>query len=193
VLRPAAGVRALALVVEFTTLTIEPMHTLTFKDNFIVRITKALTNRLLVRVIIFIAVAVWCAGFAYNSLIPSSAYTILSSLFLKKIYGAVCHQRIAKTFFINGHYFFVCARCTGIYSGALILSFISLFSLHNLSGKTKFLVISAIPMLIDVVSTTTGIYAYSKIIALITGLFFGSAVFVYILAALENNFMDKSL
>jgi hypothetical protein len=52
---------------------------------------------------------------------------------------------------------------------------------------------SAIPMLIDVLSTTTGIYSYSKIIALLTGIFFGSATFAYILAAIENNFADKSL
>jgi len=46
-------------------------------------------------------------------------------------------------------------------------------------------------MIIDVTATTTGIYPYSKFIALSTGLFFGSAVFVYILAVIENNFVDK--
>ena len=135
----------------------------------------------------------WCIGFLSDSLFPDSVYTIIASPFLKKMYGAVCHQHIEKTFFLNGHYLFVCARCTGIYAGALIVSFISLFSFRKLPEKMNLLYISAVPMLIDVVSTTIGIYSYSKIIALLTGIFFGSAVFVYILAALENNFVDKPL
>jgi uncharacterized membrane protein len=132
-------------------------------------------------------------GFSCNSLFPDSAYSIIASPFLKKIYGTVCHRHIEKTFLFNGHYLYVCARCTGIYSGALGVSFISLFSLHRLPEKMKLLYFSAIPMLIDVFSTTTGIYPYSKIIALLTGIFFGSAVFAYILAVIENNFVDKSL
>jgi len=137
-------------------------------------------NRLLIRLILFIALFVWCVGFSYNSLFPNSAYTIIASPFLKKLYGTVCHQHIEKTFLFNKHYFYVCARCTGIYSGALVVSFISIFSLPRLPEKMTLLYFSAIPMLIDVLSTTTGI-------------FFGSATFAYILAAIENNFADKSL
>ena len=158
---------------------------------------KFLTNpagkKLLLRTVLFFAVLIWCAGIVYNSVLPESAYTVLSSVFVKKIYGAVCHQRIAKTFKFNGHYFFVCARCTGIYFGALVVSIISLISLHKLPKKMMLLYISTVPMLIDVISTTAGIYNYSKLIALITGIFFGSAVFAYILAVLENNFVDKSI
>ena len=53
--------------------------------------------------------------------------------------------------------------------------------------------IAAIPMIIDVISTSTGIYSYHKVFALLTGIFFGSAVFAYILAVIENNFVDNSL
>jgi len=150
-------------------------------------------KKLLLRSILFFAVFIWCAGIVYNSVLPESAYTVLSSLFVKRIYGAVCHQRTAKTFMFNGHYFFVCARCTGIYFGALAISVISIFSLHRLPKKMLPLYISAVPMLIDVISTTLGIYHYSKLFALLTGIFFGSAVFAYILAVLENNFVDKSV
>ena len=143
------------------------------------------------RFIIFIALFTWSAGFLLSSIFPDSAYIIIVQPFLKKIYGSVCHQRIEKTFLLNGHYFLVCARCTGIYLGALVISLISLFSLPGPTENFKLLSISAIPMIIDVTATTTGIYPYSKFIALSTGLFFGSAVFVYILAVIENNFVDK--
>ena len=169
------------------------MNTLPIKNYLIIRITRLLSNRLLIRLILFIAVALWCTGILYNSLFPDSAFTIISSLLLKKMYGVVCHQRIEKTFLVNGHHFFVCARCTGIYAGALLISFLSLFSFPKLPGKVKFLYILSFPMLVDVLSTTLGIYSYSKFIAFITGLFFGSVVFVYILAALENNYVDKPL
>jgi len=135
----------------------------------------------------------WCFGFLSGSLMPDSLYALIASPFLKKMYGAVCHQHIEKTFLFNGHYFLVCARCTGIYFGALLISFISIFSFRRLPDRMNLLYICAAPMLIDVAATTTGIYHYSKITALITGIFFGSAVFAYILASIENNFVDKSL
>ena len=169
------------------------MDALAFKNYFTNRIILFLTNRLSIRFILFILIAIWCTGILSGSLFPDSVYAIIASPFLKKIYASVCHQHIEKSFFINGHYLLVCARCTGIYAGAFIISFISLFSLHKLPAKMKLLYILSSPMFVDVVSTTMRIYPYSKIIALITGIFFGSAVFAYILAALENNFVDKSL
>jgi uncharacterized membrane protein len=157
------------------------------------RIIKLFKKQLPIRLILFIVVSIWCVGIVSGPLFPDSAYAIIASPFLRKMYGAVCHQHIEKTWLLNGHYFFVCARCTGIYSGALIVSFISLFSFSKLPVKMTLLYISSIPMLADVISTTTGIYSYSKYIALLTGIFFGSAVFAYILAGIENNFVDKSL
>jgi uncharacterized membrane protein len=169
------------------------MNSSTTNTFFTSKFSYSSKNRLLVRLIFFIAISVWCFGFTCRSILPDSAYTAIASLFLKRIYGAVCHQHIEKTIFSGGYYFFVCARCTGIYFGVLMASFNSLIILHRLPVKTKLLYISSVPMLIDVISTTIGIYPYSKIIALLTGIFFGSAVFVYILAALENNFMDKPI
>jgi len=169
------------------------MHTLILKNSLPNGFNRFFTSRIFIRIIFFISAALWCIGFLSGALLPDSAYAIIASPFLKKIYGAVCHQHIEKTFLINGHYFLVCARCTGIYFGALLISLLSIFTFRKLPGRMNLLYLSALPMLIDVASTTMGIYQYSKIIALITGLFFGSAVFAYILASIENNFVDKSL
>jgi uncharacterized membrane protein len=131
-------------------------------------------------------------GFISAVIFPGSVYVLIASPFLKKIYSTVCHQHIEKTIAYNGHFFLVCARCTGIYLGALFISFISIFTLRRLPQKLTLLYIASIPMIIDVALTTTGLYGYSKITAFITGIFFGSAVFTYILAAIDNNFVDKS-
>jgi uncharacterized membrane protein len=169
------------------------MHSISLNNYLTLGLKKHQIKLFSFRLILFVALSCWCIGFLIGSIFPGSAYSIIALPFLKKFYGIICHQRIEKSFFYNGHYFMVCARCTGIYTGALITSFISLFTLHKLSESIKILSIAAIPMIIDVISTTTGIYSYNKFLALLTGIFFGSAVFAYILAAIENNFVDNSL
>ncbi len=46
-------------------------------------------------------------------------------------------------------------------------------------------------MLADVIFYSINLYEYNKIIAAITGLLFGSTVFLYILDAIENSFYKK--
>lgn len=147
----------------------------------------------ILRSIIFISLLVWCIGFSSQELFPKTSFSAVSFPILKHIYGLVCHQRIAKTFFINGHRLLVCARCTGIYLGALAISLLSLFFFRKISLGIKLLYVSLVPMLIDVLFTTLRIYSYVKFIAFGTGLFFGSVVFIYILAAIENNFLDQKI
>ncbi|HKR00915.1 MAG TPA: DUF2085 domain-containing protein, partial [Pyrinomonadaceae bacterium] len=36
---------------------------------------------------------------------------------LYEMFGRVCHQMPERTFYLEGHPFAVCARCTGIYFG----------------------------------------------------------------------------
>jgi uncharacterized membrane protein len=134
---------------------------------------------------------VWCFGFSFESLFPNSSLAAVSYPILKHAYGEVCHQLPSKTFLIGSQKLLVCARCTGIYLGALLISFFSLFFIKKLNFGIKLLYISLAPMLIDVIFSTLNIYKYSKLIAFGTGIFFGSIVFVYILAAIENNFIDK--
>lgn len=46
-------------------------------------------------------------------------------------------------------------------------------------------------MLVDVVLVQFSAYDYSKTAALITGMLFGSVVFIYILSVLENSFSEQ--
>jgi uncharacterized membrane protein len=140
---------------------------------------------------IFLLLALWCFGFSFESLFPHSSIAVVSYPLLKHSYGAVCHQIPSKTFVLGSQKLLVCARCTGIYLGALLVSFFSIMFFTKLNLGLKLLYISFAPLLIDVIFSSLDIYKYSKIIAFGTGIFFGSIVFVYILASIENNFIDK--
>ena len=138
-----------------------------------------------VKIIIFLFLAMWCLGFTYASLFPKSNMVVLYPIF-KQFYSAVCHQIAYKSIEINSIHFLVCARCSGIYFGGLLSSIIFLFTFRNIHLKVNYIFIAAIPMLIDVILYSTGIYSYSKIIALGTGLLFGFVVVSFILLSIEN-------
>ena len=84
----------------------------------------------------------------------------------------------------------VCARCAGIYSGALIAGVLSLFMIVP-SISSRVLILSVLPLGIDVLFTFTGIYTYSQSLAFITGLTFGGIGYLLILSELENLFWNK--
>jgi uncharacterized membrane protein len=129
-------------------------------------------------------IAIWFFGIiipCYNFDLTSAFYP-----FQKQIYSTVCHQNINKSFVCNDIYFLVCARCTGIYAGALISAFVIILYLKQFLFKTKYLIIFSIPMLLDVILLNLGVYNYIHSLSAITGLLFGSTVFLYILSAIEN-------
>lgn len=84
----------------------------------------------------------------------------------------------------------VCARCTGIYAGALTAGLFTLLLIVP-SISRKVFMLSLIPLVIDVFFTFTGVYDYSQGLAFATGLFFGSVVYLFLLSELENLFVNK--
>ena len=132
----------------------------------------------------FFLVMIWFLGVispCLNSNIIDSLYP-----FQKQFYSTVCHQDILKSFMCNNKFLFVCARCTGIYAGALISAFIVTLNSKSIVLKTSYLIMLSIPMLLDVVLLIFNTYNYNHLLSAITGLLFGSAVFLYILSAIEN-------
>jgi uncharacterized membrane protein len=139
---------------------------------------------------VFFIILLWCAGFSSIQLFPGN--NILSAFFpfIKYNYSLVCHQQEAKSFLVNGIHFFVCARCTGIYTGALVFSFIFIFLKISPVIRLKAALISCIPAIADIILYNFGAYNYSKITAFVTGLFPGSVLFIYILCSFENFFEE---
>jgi uncharacterized membrane protein len=141
------------------------------------------------RLSLFLVAFIWFIGIispCLNINLLHSVYT-----YLKLGYSTVCHQALEKSFTCGNTPLLVCSRCTGIYFSVLITSFILLFIKTNIQIKTAHLFFLLIPMLTDVILYSINIYGYNKIIAVFTGILFGSAVFLYILNAIEISLYRK--
>ncbi|MBS4033751.1 MAG: DUF2085 domain-containing protein [Ignavibacterium sp.] len=141
-----------------------------------------------VRIIFFSGLLIWTTGIFVPCLrINSPVLYFLSDLF----YSTICHQSQIKSISCNNDFLFVCSRCLGIYIGALVLSASLLFFKKKyFQLKLLPLIISIIPVFLDVMFVKISIYDYSHTISFITGLLFGSTVFVYILSVIENSFVE---
>jgi len=151
-----------------------------------------MNKNILFRLMLFLLLLLWMAGIILPVLTASSQLMIFTP-FIKKLYTNVCHQQSYKCFSIGGREFLVCSRCFGLYLGALIASFISLFFKLDSKGLFKYFVLSLIFMFTDIFSYNVGLYAYSKYIASVTGIFSGSILFIYILNQIELHLLTLRL
>lgn len=100
-------------------------------------------------------------------------------------YSTVCHQNPDKSFFYNGLQLLVCARCFGIYCGALLSAFIIL--LNDLKIPIKFLFFSLTLIATDILFYQLNFYSYNKIISMTTGIVFGTTVFHIIFESIKET------
>ncbi len=142
------------------------------------------------RAILFLVILIWFTGIFTEWFIKYDEHLLIALPFLKKSYSLVCHQQPAKLILFDGGETLTCARCTGIYAGALISAFVFLFSSKLKLPGIKFLFIPVIFMLADIFLYSVHIYSYSKNIAFITGLLLGSAGFFYLYAGLKNLIIE---
>lgn len=77
--------------------------------------------------------------------------------------------------------------------GSAIISLAVILVNRPIKIKTKLLVLLSLPLLADVLFTTIKLYNYNKLLSAITGLLFGSIVFLYILSAIENLLLQKKI
>ncbi len=144
-----------------------------------------------IKLLLLVMLALWLFGIVIPLMINKSGLIASIYLPLKNIYSFTCHQSTEKVFSANGFDFLVCARCFGIYTGAFLTLLPAIFLSFKKNLNLKLLAAASVIMLIDVVSTSLGIYSYSKESAFITGLLLGSTVFLYILNVIENYFGQK--
>ena len=137
-----------------------------------------------IKIVLFLLLFIWCIGFAAEFILPVFDKVIYLLPFLKKNYSLLCHQDHLKLISCGSYETLVCARCAGIYIGALFASFINLFLRKSPSIGRNLLFFSSIPMLSDVLATTLKFYNYSKIAAFLTGILFGIISFSYFYSAL---------
>lgn len=132
-------------------------------------------------------ILIWNIGIFSPCFIGKTNITLYQ--FIKFLYAPVCHQNASKSFSCNHLQLMVCARCTGIYFGALIVSLLNLLPV-SVSVSKKFLIISAVPMIVDVILINLNVYQYNKVIAFVTGNIFGASVFLFIFEIVKDYFIE---
>lgn len=147
--------------------------------------------KLSIKLLIFFLLLFWFMGIFYEWLIYLNSDLIKYFPIVNKTYSLVCHQDKSKLIKINGLETLVCARCLGIYSGAVLLSFASLFISLKYKPNFNLTFVILLIVLIDVLFTTIKIYNYSYTIALISGILLGSISFLYLYASLIQLFKEK--
>src|SRR5690242_15368141 len=104
-------------------------------------------------------------------------------------FRTLCHQLPERSFFVAGHQFAVCARCTGLYGGfALVLLLYPLIrSLHSTDvPKVKWLFLAAAPLAVDFSLTFAGIWENTHTSRLMTGMLLGGVMVFYVMPGIMD-------
>lgn len=147
-------------------------------------------STLLIRISFLSILAIWIIGFLTPILFRID--NPVTNFLLIKSYSNLCHQENEKCIVLINQLMLVCARCAGIYLGTFIAGLISLFKKSNEINLSTIFIMS-LPMLLDVIFSTIGIYNYSQTLAFITGLVFGSMIFMIVISELENLFFNRRI
>jgi len=129
----------------------------------------------------FTLVCLWCFGIISPLIFNDVKVFLIAKPFLNQMYSTVCHQAHEKTMSFYGENLFVCSRCTGIYLGIFIIGLLSFTIKKKIKNSFYFFLISSLILLFDVSFTTVGVYHYSKLVALLTGLLLGSTILLFFL------------
>ena len=104
-----------------------------------------------------------------------------------RAFSYLCHQLPERSFYLAGHQFAVCARCTGLYVGfaAASLGYPLVRSLKRTDTPARrWLLLAAAPMAIDVGLDMLGVWKNTHLSRLITGLLLGSVAAFYVIPGL---------
>ncbi|MGH9874830.1 MAG: DUF2085 domain-containing protein [Pyrinomonadaceae bacterium] len=121
------------------------------------------------------------APLALSSGHPFSALTIYGA------FSYVCHQIPERSFFIGGHPFAVCSRCTGLYAGFAVatVAYPLVRSLRQTEAPArKWLFLAAAPLAIDFTVGYFGIWENTHSSRFATGALLGAVAVFYVLPGL---------
>jgi uncharacterized membrane protein len=158
-------------------------HPSSLKTSLIPYIVWSMMSTLTLLFVGLIVVAPVALAHGYNS----------SAFLLYEMFSHACHQIPERSFYIDGHPFAVCARCTGIYFGfaAGVLFYPLARSLRrgNASPRRKWLLIALAPTLLDFTLGIFHLWENTHLSRFLTGALLGTVTAFYIVPGL----MDLSL
>jgi uncharacterized membrane protein len=106
-----------------------------------------------------------------------------------RAFGTLCHQIPERSYFIEGHQFAVCARCTGIYAGFAftLLLYPLVRSLRNTTAPPRsLLILATLPLAIDFSLTFFGFWENTHTSRLLTGALLGSVSVFYVMPGIVD-------
>lgn len=122
--------------------------------------------------ILLVCAFLWCAFLFLPPLLSGPGNEIISAQ-LYKSYSHICHQYDARSLHVFGDKLAVCSRCSAVYFGFLVgIVLFRLLPKRNIK-PVPYLLISLLPMLLDVMSDLSGLHASTFLTRIATGSFFG--------------------
>ncbi len=136
------------------------------------------------------SVFLWCAAIVATPVLASYDGAAAKAASLSyQFFSRVCHQLDSHSFHLAGFKFAVCIRCTCIYSsfflGLLFFPMIKRTKIVDVH-PARVLILSLVPMGIDVALANFGIHESTTMTRGITGLIFGLALAIVLVPVLEE-------
>jgi len=106
-----------------------------------------------------------------------------------RAFGTMCHQMPERSYFIDGHKFAVCARCTGVYFGFAftLLLYPLIRSLRSTATPPRsLLILAALPLAIDFSLTFFGFWENTHTSRLLTGALLGNVSVFYVMPGIVD-------
>lgn len=140
--------------------------------------------------VILAGAALWCFALVLPPLLLSAGggWDVVG-VALYQPFHRICHQLADRSFHIFGSPLAVCIRCTAIYAGFLLGTLLYLPARSaglTLSDRRAVLIVSVIPMLVDVMLDGFGLHASTTATRLFTGSVFGMIVPFYIIPSAQE-------
>lgn len=149
-------------------------------------------NNFTLRIVLFCMISIWLILLFFEVIAKLNNNLYILIPFLKGVFSLVCHQDSTKSFEICGINSFVCIRCNGLYLGAWLSSFITLFyaELFKFLKRGYFFALLGF-MFLDVFFVNIGLYSYNSFISILSGIFLGFVCFLYLYKGLFEFYYNK--